>query len=108
VLLVAEDVHWSDDGSLDLIDHLARTCQGEPLMILCLARPGLFERRPAWGEGLPEHARLNLEPLSSRESRLLVETILRKAREIPQSLRELILTGAEGNPFTLRNHQDAH
>ncbi len=99
VLLVAEDVHWCDDGSLDLIDHLARTCQGEPLMILCLARPGLFERRPAWGEGLPEHTRLSLEPLSRRESRLLVETILRKAHEIPQSLRDLILTGAEGNPF---------
>src|SRR5262249_20404180 len=29
-LLVAEDIHSSDDGSLDLIDHLAGTCQEAP------------------------------------------------------------------------------
>jgi len=98
-LLVVEDTHWSDDGSLDLIDHLARTCQGAPMMIVCLARPTLFERRPAWGEGLPAHTRLNLEPLSRRDGRALVEMILRKAPEIPQPLRELIVGGAEGNPF---------
>jgi predicted ATPase/class 3 adenylate cyclase len=98
-LLVLEDIHSSDDGSLDLIDHLARTCRGAPLMILCLARPTLFERRPTWGEGLPAHTRLDLEPLSRRDSRILVEMILRKAPEIPQALRELVVDGAEGNPF---------
>lgn len=98
-LLIVEDTHWGDDGSLDLIDHLARTCSGAPIMIVCLARPILFERRPAWGEGLTAHTRLNLEPLSRREGRVLLETILHKAPEIPQDLRELILGGAEGNPF---------
>jgi predicted ATPase/class 3 adenylate cyclase len=98
-LVVVEDAHWSDDGSLDLIDHLARTCQDAPLMIVCLTRSTLFERRPAWGEGLPAHTRLNLDPLSRNEGRALVETILRKAPEIPQPLRELIVGGAEGNPF---------
>ena len=98
-LLVVEDIHWSDDGSLDLIDHLARTCQGAPMMIVCLARPILFERRPAWGEGLSAQTRMSLEPLSRREGRALMETILRKAPEIPQDLRELIVGGAEGNPF---------
>src|ERR1019366_4914605 len=32
-LVVLEDIHWGDDGSLDLIAHLARTCEGVPLMI---------------------------------------------------------------------------
>src|SRR5262249_740627 len=50
-VLVLEDIHWADDGSLELIDHLVRTCQAAPLCILCLTRPTLFERRPAWGEG---------------------------------------------------------
>jgi len=98
-LLILEDIHSSDDGSLDLIDHLARTCQGAPIMIICPARPTLFERRPGWGEGLPAHARLDLGPLSRRDSRLLVEMILRKAPQIPQALRELVVDGAEGNPF---------
>ncbi len=99
VLLVMEDIHWSDAGSLDLIDHLARECEQVPLMILCLARPSLLEKRPAWGEGLPGHTRLQLDSLSKRESRILVDTILRKAREVPATLRELIVEGAEGNPF---------
>jgi len=99
VLLVMEDIHWSDAGSLDLIDHLARECEHMPLMILCLARPSLLEQRPAWGEGLPAHTRIELQSLSKRESRMLVDTILRKAREVPAQLRELIVEGAEGNPF---------
>ncbi len=99
VLLVLEDIHWSDAASLDLVDHLARECKQVPLMILCLARPALLEKRPSWGEGLPAHTRFQLESLSKRESRVLVDTILRKAREVPASLRELIVEGAEGNPF---------
>lgn len=50
-LLVVEDAHWSDNGSLDLIDHLARTCRDAAWMIMCLARPNLHERRPVWGKG---------------------------------------------------------
>src|SRR5205085_72170 len=90
-LLIAEDIHWSDDGSLDLIDHLARTCQEAPIMIVCLARPTLFERRAAWGNGLAAHSRLNLAPLSGSESQALVATILRKAAAIPPALRDLIV-----------------
>ena len=99
VLLVAEDIHLSDDGSLDVVSHLAATCQGFPIMILCAARPTLLERRPAWGEGHPAQARLPLEALTRRESRSLVESTLCKAGEIPQALEELIVGGAEGNPF---------
>ncbi len=99
VLLVLEDIHWSDAASLDLIDYVARECDRVPLMILCFARAELLEKRPAWGEGLRAHTRLQLDSLSKRESRLLVDTILRKAREIPPALRDLIMEGAEGNPF---------
>jgi predicted ATPase/class 3 adenylate cyclase len=100
-LLLVEDLHWSDDASLDLIAHLSRTCQGSAIMILGMARPSLFERRPNWGEGLQSHTRLHLAPLSRREGHSLVESILRKAPEVPQALRELVVGGAEGNPFFL-------
>lgn len=99
ILLVVDDIHWADDGSLDLLDHLARNCPGIPMMMVCLTRPILFERRPGWGEGIPGAMRVNLEHLSRRDSRSLVDSILRKAREIPQALRELVVSGAEGVPF---------
>jgi serine/threonine protein kinase/tetratricopeptide (TPR) repeat protein len=98
-LIYLEDLHWADDGSLDFVDHLSRTCADVPLLVLCFARPDLLERRPAWGEGLSVHSRLNLQPLTRRESRQLVEEILRYAQSIPHALRELVVSAAEGNPF---------
>ncbi|HEX3560788.1 MAG TPA: protein kinase [Pyrinomonadaceae bacterium] len=99
VVLYLDDLHWADDGSLDFIDYLARECAAAPLMLLCLARPGLLERRPAWGEGRERHERLHLQPLSKKESRQLVEEILRRARDVPAGLRDVVVAGAEGNPF---------
>jgi predicted ATPase/class 3 adenylate cyclase len=99
VVLYLDDLHWADEGSLDFIDHLARNCAHAPVMILCLARQTLLERRPAWGEGQERHARVTLQPLSKKESRQLVEEILRRAHGVPPELRELVVGGAEGNPF---------
>ncbi len=99
VLLFLDDLHWADDGSLDFVDQLARECAQAPLLVLCFARPELLERRPAWGEGQQAHARLTLQPLTKRESRQLVEEILRHAQAIPHALRELVVGAAEGNPF---------
>ena len=42
---------------------------------------------------------MELRPLSKRESRQLVTEILKLAANIPTELRELIVRGAEGNPF---------
>jgi serine/threonine protein kinase/tetratricopeptide (TPR) repeat protein len=98
-LLYFDDIHWADDGSLDFIDYLALHCAQDRVMLLCLARPALLERRPAWGEGRERHTRLSLQPLSKKESRQLVEEILRRAHGVPSELRELVVSGAEGNPF---------
>jgi class 3 adenylate cyclase len=98
-LLLVEDIHWSDDGSLDLLMHLASACREVPLLILCLTRPTIFERRAHWSEGPPNSKRLHLEPLPRKESLELVESLLRRASQIPQALRELIVGGAEGVPF---------
>ncbi len=99
VIIYLDDVHWADDGSLDFIDYLTRNCADSPVMVLCLARPSLLERRPSWGEGRERHTRLSLQPLSKKESRQLVEEILKRARGVPPNLREMVVVGAEGNPF---------
>ena len=48
LVLVFEDIHWADDALLDFTEYLADWAQG-PIMVLTLARPELFENRPAWG-----------------------------------------------------------
>lgn len=99
VLILLEDLHWADDSSLDVLNHLALTLAGEPVMVVCAARPALFERRPRWGEGQRFHTRLALEPLSRWDSRRLVAEILQKVEEVPEALRDLVVASAEGNPF---------
>lgn len=98
-LIILEDMHWTDDRSLDLVDRLTRALPKAHLLVICLARPALFERRPSWGEGQDAHICLELKALSRRQSRALVTEILQKVDEIPEKLRDLVVEGAEGNPF---------
>jgi len=99
IVVLLEDLHWADDSSLDTLNHLARTLTGQPLLVVCAARPGLFERRPYWGEGQTFHTQLALKPLSKRNSRRLVDEVLQKADSVPDALREIVVSNAEGNPF---------
>ncbi|MBE0410485.1 MAG: AAA family ATPase, partial [Anaerolineales bacterium] len=99
VVVFLEDVHWADDSSLDAIKELGRMTGVQPMLLVCLARPSLYERRPYWGEGQEYHRKIELQPLSKRESRHLVEEILQHVEQVPVELRELVVQGAEGNPF---------
>jgi predicted ATPase len=94
-----EDIHWADDSSLDLLDYLVGALPDTRLLVVCLARPSLFERRPSWGEGQQIHSQIKLKPLSRRASRDLLGEILQRVDGVPGELRDLIVEGAEGNPF---------
>jgi ABC-type oligopeptide transport system substrate-binding subunit/class 3 adenylate cyclase/ribosomal protein L40E/tetratricopeptide (TPR) repeat protein len=99
VLILLEDLHCADDSSLDVLNHLALALNNEPIMMACAARPALFERRPHWGEGQAFYRRLGLEPLTKRNTRHLLREILQKVDQVPETLSELVVAGAEGNPF---------
>lgn len=108
-LVILEDVHWADEGSLDLIDHIVELCRDSPLLVLCVARPALLERRTKWGVETAVTAKLLDTPISQRivtlemltvaESQQLVENILRNLPHVPPVLSELIVHRSEGNPF---------
>lgn len=108
-LLVLEDIHWADESSLDLLDHLGQLGLQLPLLILGMTRPSLFDWRPGWGgnaadpqrhvEQISRHTMMTLGVLSRDESQQLVEDILRRMPEIPADLSSLIVDRAEGNPF---------
>jgi len=93
-----EDLQHADDATLDLLDELVHTQRDLPLLVVCAARPALYERRPAW---CSEHddLRLDLRPLSRREGRMLVREILQKTPEVPKALLDLVVERAEGNPY---------
>ena len=103
ILLVFEDLHWSDSLSLDLISLLMETLTLTPLLLLCIYRPE--KENKCWHLGTiasgrcPErYTELHLRELTSDQSRLLVESLL-KIGNLPPSVKELILERSQGNPF---------
>lgn len=109
-LLFLEDIHWADDGSLELVEHLSEICDRRPFIIISLARPSLFSRKTtsiltAVNGNRPQSKqlplRIELAALSEQDSAKLVKNILHKIENIPQDLTQLIVERSEGNPFYL-------
>src|SRR5260221_4754778 len=82
---------------LDLIEPLARWVRA-PLLILCLSRDELLERRPEWGSGRRDSTSIFLEPLSGDESRELVSALLPVGDDVAP-LVQFVAERAGGNPF---------
>jgi len=99
IVILLDDLHWADEGSLDFVNHLAQACADLPLFLLCLTRAALYERRPLWGSGRSEHLRVDLAPLSRRGTRELIEALLGRLETVPTALRDLLASSAEGNPY---------
>jgi len=103
LLLILEDLHWADDLSLDLISLLMDELASTPLMLLCVYRPEKEHRvwqlnSQARRKCLDRCMEIMLHPLSSHESRLLVESLL-EIDNLPEATRSVILDKSEGNPF---------
>lgn len=99
VVVLFEDLHWADESSLDLLAQVVQRLPRAALLAVGTTRPELLERRSSWGEGLEQYSRVELKPLTRRGSRALVQEILQKATSVPDELQQLIVEGAEGNPF---------
>ena len=98
-LLLIEDLHWADDGSLDFLEFLADVSPPPALLVLAFTRPALFERRRYGSFSSGPHTRLDLEPLEPGASRELAQALLGNLPHIPPALADLVISGAQGNPF---------
>jgi class 3 adenylate cyclase/predicted ATPase len=105
LVLAIDDIHWADEGMLDLIDHLTRWVRA-PLLLVCLARDELLERRPGWGGGRRNATTISLEPLTEDETRELVAALLpesnggqRRRAEGAGDLVPQVAVRSGGNPL---------
>jgi class 3 adenylate cyclase/tetratricopeptide (TPR) repeat protein len=98
LVLVVEDIHWADAALLAFLEHLADWAQGVALLVVCTARPELYETHPAWGTGLRNHMAINLSPLSDTDTAKLVSALLQQT-VLPAETQQLLLERASGNPL---------
>ncbi len=103
VVLVVEDLHWSDSSTRDLLSFLARNARTERLAILGTYRTDdLHRRHPlrpwlAEMERLPRVVRIEVGRLARTELIDLISAIL--GHRPPDDLVDAIAERAEGNPF---------
>ncbi len=96
LVLVLEDIHWADHGMLDLIEYLAQWIRA-PVLIVCLTREDLLQRRSGWGAGRIDATSIVLEPLKDDEMRELVSALLPEGGD--SQAVSVIEERAGGNPF---------
>ncbi|HET9921765.1 MAG TPA: AAA family ATPase, partial [Ktedonobacteraceae bacterium] len=110
VLLTIEDVHWSDDTSLDFLHHLTRRSASHPLLLLVTYRHE--EMQPALSNWLAQLDRerlahkLQLVPLARNEVDTMLSAIFEERdtsfdmrRFLHGELLDVLYTLTEGNPF---------
>ena len=100
-VLLLDDIHWSDSGSLELVEYLARLETDLPLFLLCAARPSLDEIHPYWADDFPRCQIITIKTLDLHASRELVSEILQNVSNLPVELVETVAKNAEGNQFYL-------
>ncbi len=96
VVMVFEDLQWADSGLVDFIESLLEWSRSQPILVVALSRPELYDRRPNWGAGQRSFASVHLEPLAQEA---MHELLIGLIPGLPDRVAERILERAEGVPL---------
>jgi tetratricopeptide (TPR) repeat protein len=103
LLLVLEDAHWADSGSLALLRHLARRTRRQPLLLVATYREVELDQTRPFQEVLLDlnrerlATRLRLSRLDREGTHDMLAVLF--AEEITPEFLVGIYTETEGNPF---------
>ena len=105
LVLVFEDLHWADESTILLIEHLFALIARVPLLICGVSRPevnvpALRLRESALKDHERRYTEIRLSPLSPTECTDLMNNLL-SIEDLPSRVRQVILQKADGNPFFL-------
>ncbi len=87
IVVVLDDLQWGEETFLDLVEHVALLSSGAQILLLCMTRPELLDRRPSWP------VTVRLEPLPEEQVQELI------GKRVPADLRDRIARAAGGNPL---------
>jgi predicted ATPase len=103
IFLLFEDLHWADEGTLSLLNHIARSISRIPVLILGTYRDNEIDSGGALAQTLDELLRIhmldriNLRGLPQSAVAEMIRAL--SGREPPSEVVNLIYSGTDGNPF---------
>jgi tetratricopeptide (TPR) repeat protein len=105
IVMVCDDMHWTDAASVELLEVLFQLTESHRLLFICAIRPdeqviGWRAREAAVTAHATRYTEIAIRPLDQTESGRLVTELFSNA-DLPPRLKELILDKASGNPFFL-------
>ena len=102
LVLILEDIQWSDDASLDLIEYLTQSVSNVPLFGLLLSRPpeSFVGETPAAASRIAvgPYSEIRLRHLTPEQTSEMIQLLL-SGTSIPSSMVDSIVEATQGNPF---------
>jgi class 3 adenylate cyclase/predicted ATPase len=89
-----EDVHWGEPTFLDLVQYLAGWIRDAPVVLLCLARQDLLDRRPDWAMTGADTLSIRLTRLTDDDTARLLDHL-----DADPRVRDRVAEASEGNPL---------
>lgn len=105
LLLVLEDLHWTDTASVEFLRYITRKINELPVLIICTYRDVELHRQHPLRTNLPaiiresDAVRINLRPLDDDSVASLVQTRYGLTLTDQSKLVDYLQRRAEGNPF---------
>ncbi len=99
VVLVLEDLHWGDFGTVRFIDTALRDLRERPWMVFALARPEVYEVFPKLWAERQNVQEIRLKELGRKAGERLVRQVL--GDSVGPETMERIVKQADGNAFYL-------
>ncbi len=106
-LIVLEDLHLADEGTLNLFNYLADRLSQNPIIFLATYQPGDAVPGSAFINMKNRLSRknifeeINLDPLSIEEVEVLAKKLLGEV-DIPKDFLEILYDKTDGNPLFIR------
>lgn len=105
LVLVFEDLHWADESSILLLEHLLPLVHRAPILMCLVSRPeynvpAFRIQEIARKDYARIYTELHLDPLSPAESTQLIQNFL-NIENLSIKVQEVIVRKAEGNPLFL-------
>jgi len=103
LVIIIEDLHWSDTSSIEILELLFKLVQQNRVMFINVFRPRYKDTGERLIKTIEEryssyYVEIVLRALKEAESETLVRNLL-KIRNLPQHIKHQITERSEGNPF---------